>query len=89
MPPPHTIDTDGPNFNIPGDDSRDDPPVVEEDTEPEEPIPGVLCVPKTKSKQYENSVSSTHLLPKNIYKVCRMYLYGCVHSMFVTYISMK
>lgn len=62
------METSGIDFNIPGDDSRDEPP-VEEDTEPEEPISGVLCVLKIQAKWYKNLVSSTYLLPKNIYKV--------------------
>lgn len=51
------MDTGGIDFDPLGDGPWDKLPVEVED-EPEEPVPGVHCVPKAKAKRYENSVSS-------------------------------
>lgn len=58
---PILTDDGGIDFDVPGDgDSRSQGP-IEEDVEPEEPVPGVRCVPKPKAKRYENSVSRANL----------------------------
>lgn len=62
------IDDGGIDFDEPGDGDSGSQAPIEEDMEPEEPVPepeepvpGVRCVPKPKAKRYENSVSCTQL----------------------------